>query len=157
VRGNIRLIGAAKKEVQTDIGVHPYDFLVSALGCRAAPEEVEGMAEQMGNGVHTFYTLDGTLAMQKPLAEMTEGHLVIDIAEMPIKCPVASLEFAFFADYFFRQKGIRDRIEISLVLKAKRLNPFELFGGHRCKDQKGIAAMLAKAREIEAERRRLPG
>ena len=35
------------------------------------------------------------------------------------------------------------------LLKAKRLNPFELFGGHRCQDQKGIAAMLKKAREIE--------
>ena len=35
------------------------------------------------------------------------------------------------------------------LVKAKRLNPFELFGGHRCKDQKGIAAMLKKAREIE--------
>lgn len=40
------------------------------------------------------------------------------------------------------------------LLKAKRLNPFELFGGHRCKDQKGITAMLKKAREIEDQRQR---
>jgi quinone-modifying oxidoreductase subunit QmoC len=39
------------------------------------------------------------------------------------------------------------------LLKAKRLNPFELFGGHKCKDQKGIAAMLKKARELEAQRK----
>jgi quinone-modifying oxidoreductase subunit QmoC len=39
------------------------------------------------------------------------------------------------------------------LLKAKRLNPFELFGGHRCKDQKGVTAMLEKAREIEARRK----
>ncbi len=115
VRADIRLIDHAKREIKTDIGTYPYDFLISALGCRAAPEEVEGMAEQMGRGVHTFYTLDGALAMQKPLAEMSEGRLVIDIAEMPIKCPVAPLEFAFLADYHFRQKGVRDRIEISLV------------------------------------------
>jgi len=115
VRTDIRLIDHAKREVQTDRGAYPYDFLISALGCRAAPEEIEGMAEEMGTGVHTFYTLDGALAMQKPLAGMTEGRLVIDIAEMPIKCPVAPLEFAFLADYYFRQKGIRDRIEISLV------------------------------------------
>ena len=115
VRTDIRLIDHAKREVQTDRGAYPYDFLISALGCRAAPEEIEGMAEEMGTGVHTFYTLEGALAMQKPLAGMTEGRLVIDIAEMPIKCPVAPLEFAFLADYYFRQKGIRDRIEISLV------------------------------------------
>ena len=109
------MIDHAKRVVQTDRGTYPYDFLISALGCRSAPEEVEGMADQMGSGVHTFYTLEGALAMQKPLAEMTEGRLVIDIAEMPIKCPVAPLEFAFLADYYFRQKGVRDRIEISLV------------------------------------------
>ena len=44
-------------------------------------------------------------------------------------------------------------IALGLVM-AKRLNPFELFGGHQCKDQKGIAAMLKKAREIENERKR---
>jgi quinone-modifying oxidoreductase subunit QmoC len=35
------------------------------------------------------------------------------------------------------------------LLKAGRLNPFELLGGHKCQDQKGIAAMLAKAQQIE--------
>ncbi len=115
VRADVKLIDHAKRVVQTERGNYPYDFLVSALGCRVAPEEVEGMAEGMGEGVHTFYTLEGALAMQKPLAAMTEGRLVVDIAEMPIKCPVAPLEFAFLADYYFRQKGVRDRVEISLV------------------------------------------
>jgi quinone-modifying oxidoreductase, subunit QmoC len=43
------------------------------------------------------------------------------------------------------------------LLKAGRLNPFELFGGHRCKDSKGIAAMLAKAQEIEQRNRAARG
>ena len=73
------------------------------------------MAVEMGRGVHTFYTLDGALAMRDAIADMREGRLVVDICEMPIKCPVAPLEFAFLADYYFREKGIRDRIEISLV------------------------------------------
>jgi sulfide:quinone oxidoreductase len=112
---DVRLIDHVRREVQTDQGVHPYDFLVCALGCRTAPEEIEGMAAAMGTGAHTFYTLEGSLAMQAPLAAMREGRLVVDICEMPIKCPVAPLEFAFLADHFFREKGIRDRIEISLV------------------------------------------
>jgi sulfide:quinone oxidoreductase len=115
VAADIRLIDHAKRQVETDKGTFPYDFLISALGCRTAPEEVNGMAAEMGRGVHTFYTLEGALAMQGPLAQMREGRLVIDICEMPIKCPVAPLEFAFLADYYFTQKGIRDRIEIALV------------------------------------------
>jgi len=38
------------------------------------------------------------------------------------------------------------------LLKAGRLNPFELLRGHRCKDTAGIEAMLATAREIEQRR-----
>ena len=115
VAADVRLIDHEQREVRTDKGVFPYDFLVSALGCRVAPEEIEGMAEPMGTDVHTFYTLDGALAMRAALGAMEEGRLVIDICEMPIKCPVAPLEFAFLADHYFREKGIRDRIEISLV------------------------------------------
>jgi sulfide:quinone oxidoreductase len=115
VNADIRLIDTARRVVQTSAGEHAYDFLISALGCRAAPEEIEGMADAMGREVHTFYTLEGALAMQEPLQRLNEGHLVIDICEMPIKCPVAPLEFAFLADYFFRLKGVRDRIDITLV------------------------------------------
>ena len=42
------------------------------------------------------------------------------------------------------------------LLLAKRMNPFELFFPHRCKDRKGIHAMLAKAYEIENKRRYSP-
>jgi sulfide:quinone oxidoreductase len=115
VRADIEFIDHAKREVRTSQAHHPYDFLICALGCHCAPEEIEGMADEMGRGVHTFYTLDGALAMRQALEQMKEGRLVIDICEMPIKCPVAPLEFAFLADYYFRQKGIRERIEISLV------------------------------------------
>ena len=74
------------------------------------------MALEMGRGVHTFYTLEGALGdARSRWPTCVKGDLVVDICEMPIKCPVAPLEFAFLADYHFREKGIRDRIEISLV------------------------------------------
>jgi sulfide:quinone oxidoreductase len=115
VETEVYLIDHAQREVRTEVGTLAYDFLVCALGCRTAPSEIEGMAPAMGRDVHTFYTLEGALAMREAVAGMREGRLVIDICEMPIKCPVAPLEFAFLADHYFREKGIRDRIEISLV------------------------------------------
>jgi quinone-modifying oxidoreductase, subunit QmoC len=39
------------------------------------------------------------------------------------------------------------------MLKAKRLNPFELLKGHECKDKAGIQRMLKKAHEIEDRKR----
>lgn len=40
---------------------------------------------------------------------------MVHITEMPIKCPVAPLEFAFLADAFFRERGMRDRVEMVYV------------------------------------------
>jgi sulfide:quinone oxidoreductase len=113
---DILRIDAERKTVETSITTLRYDFLVSALGCRVAPEEVEGLAEPMGrDGIHTFYTLEGAVAMRSAIERMREGRLVIDVCDMPIKCPVAPIEFAFLADYYFTQKGVRDAIEITLV------------------------------------------
>lgn len=36
-------------------------------------------------------------------------------ADMPIKCPVAPIELAFLADYFFHARGLRERVRIDLV------------------------------------------
>lgn len=115
IKAVVELIDHENRQVDTSNGKYPYDWLISSLGCRAAAEEVEGLAEAMGRDVHTFYTLDGAEAMQQPLEDMKEGRLLINIADMPIKCPVAPIEFAFLADYYFTRKGIRDNIEISLV------------------------------------------
>lgn len=61
----------------------------------------------------------------------------------------------YFKDGFVA--GVRKAWEMRNIglglLKAKRLNPFELLGGHKCKDQAGMHAMLAKAREIEERRK----
>ncbi len=40
---------------------------------------------------------------------------MLNIAEMPIKCPVAPIEFIFLADWFFTVNGCRDKVEIEIV------------------------------------------
>lgn len=93
-----------------------YDVLVIATGTRVVPEETEGLT---GAGwrekIFDFYTPDGAAALAKKLASWPGGRLVINIVEMPIKCPVAPLEFAFLADAFFTKKGIRDKVEMVYV------------------------------------------
>ena len=46
-------------------------------------------------------------------------------------------------------------VKLPDLMKAKRLNPMEILGGHKCKDSAGIQKMVAKAREIEDRRRGL--
>ena len=43
------------------------------------------------------------------------GRIAVNVVDMPIKCPVAPLEFCFLADWYFRKRGIRDRVELTFV------------------------------------------
>lgn len=50
-------------------------------------------------------------------------------------------------------EGVKTSLKMQKIglgmLKTKRMNPFEIFGGHGCKDHKSLHAVLKKAREIE--------
>ena len=115
VEAAIDLVDAQQSLVHlADGATLPYDVLVVATGTRIAPEETEGLT---GEGWRTkmfdFYTLDGAIALRGALERFEGGRLLINVVEMPIKCPVAPLEFAFLADDYFRKRGIRDRVEIT--------------------------------------------
>ncbi len=90
-----------------------YDTLVIATGCEIRPDQIEGMKEGgWRENIFDFYTYEGALALNKFLHEWEGGRLVLNVAEMPIKCPVAPLEFLFLADWHFSQRGMRDKVEL---------------------------------------------
>ena len=94
----------------------PYDVLVVATGCRIAPEATPGLC---GPGwmktAFDFYTLEGASALGRTLESWEGGRLVVNIVDMPIKCPVAPLEFVFLADAYFTERGMRDQVELVYV------------------------------------------
>ena len=78
-----------------------YDILVIATGTDIAPEEIDGMhGPHWQKEVFDFYTLEGSVNLFHKLKNWPGRHLVVHIAEMPIKCPVAPLEFAFLQMLF---------------------------------------------------------
>ena len=99
-----------------DGGVLHYDVLVVASGAVLAPEETEGLT---GPGwmdrVFTFYTPEGASALAGALATFDGGRVIVNVVDLPIKCPVAPLEFCFLADAYFRDRGIRDDVELTYV------------------------------------------
>ena len=93
-----------------------YDILIVATGSKIAPQETDGLLGKLWRkDIFDFYTFEGALALRDKLRAWEGGKLVVHVTEMPIKCPVAPLEFAFLADSFFRKKGIRDKVEITYV------------------------------------------
>jgi sulfide:quinone oxidoreductase len=103
-----------REEVLLDDGtVLPYDALVVATGVRLQPEETEGLTGPGWNQrAFTFYTPEGAAALRDALERFDRGRLLVNLVDMPIKCPVAPLEFAFLADWYLRERDIRARTEI---------------------------------------------
>lgn len=116
IQQKIEKIDTDNKLVLIEDGPLAYDILIIATGSKIAPDEVEGMlSEQWQKSVFDFYTFEGALALRNKLRNFNGGKLVVHITEMPIKCPVAPLEFAFLADSYFHKKGIRNQVEITYV------------------------------------------
>ncbi len=106
----------ARQVYLADGVVLPYDVLVIASGAALLPDETDGLPEAMAQGkAFTFYDLPGAVALREALARFDGGRIVVNVVDMPIKCPVAPIEFSFLADAYFRKRGIRDRVEITLV------------------------------------------
>jgi sulfide:quinone oxidoreductase len=93
-----------------------YDVLLVASGARLVPAETEGL---VGPGwmerVFTFYELGSAGALAGALARLEKGRLVVGFVDLPIKCPVAPLEFSFLADWYLRRRGVRGDVDITFV------------------------------------------
>jgi sulfide:quinone oxidoreductase len=111
-----RVVSAEKRVELTSGETLSYDILVIASGSEVRPDLTQGLAgDGFGRDRFEFYTLEGARALRTGLERFQGGRLVVNVIEMPIKCPVAPLEFAFLADAYFEERGIRDKVELVYV------------------------------------------
>ncbi len=117
VTAEVDVVDPGRHEVRlADGAVLPYEQLVIATGTTPRPEETPGVTGSLWRRtVHEFYTLEGATMLRDALARFSSGRLVVHITEMPIKCPVAPLEFAFLAEASLRERGCRDAVEVVFV------------------------------------------
>jgi sulfide:quinone oxidoreductase len=105
------------KRVRLDAdGWLAYDYLVLATGAQIVPETVPGLPE----GGHNFYSPDGAQDIRQALAGFTEGRLVMSVVGVPHMCPAAPLEFVFMADAWFRERGLRDQVDVTYTYPIQR-------------------------------------
>ena len=115
ILSDIELIEADKNRVKLtrENRIINYDYLVISTGTHIHPEETEGLKDGAWHkNIFDFYTIEGATALSRFLKFWKGGRMVLNITEMPIKCPVAPLEFLFLADWYFHERGIRDKVEI---------------------------------------------
>ncbi|HSG14103.1 MAG TPA: FAD/NAD(P)-binding oxidoreductase [Gaiellaceae bacterium] len=99
-----------------DGSILPFDVLIVSTGATLQPEETEGLTgEGWNDRMFTFYTVPGAEQLSRALDAFDGGRVVVNLIDMPIKCPVAPLEFAFLADWYFTERGIREKVELTYV------------------------------------------
>jgi len=129
-----------------------YDQLVIATGSRIVPEEMEHFDTE----AHHFYTPDASLRLRKALDAFTGGRIVIGIAGIPYKCPPAPLEVAFLIESELRERGLRDKTEITFLSPINRAFTIESVSDMATPifEQKDIRLeLLAGIAQIDAERK----
>ena len=111
-----KVVGEENQVLLEDGTVLKYDYLIIATGTRTAPEQTPGMKDVLWHKeIFDFYTVEGAVALSEYFKTWKGGDLVINITELPFKCPVAPLEFCFLADAFFTERGMRKDVNITLV------------------------------------------
>ena len=165
---NVEFIVAGIEKIETaanavflaDGGKIEYDILVVATGADIAPSETPGMLAGWRDSVFDFYTADGAVALGEKVKTFKGGRVVVHINEMPIKCPVAPLEFTFFADYCLRQRKLREASEITFVtpLSAAFTKPVAAKVLGSLLDERGIKVVADfNAERVDAAARKLVG
>ena len=155
-------VEADQRRVITKLGKYDYDWLIVATGCRIAPEEVDGMMDGWRKDIFDFYTLEGSMELYKKLKYFNSGKIVLNIAEIPYKCPIAPLEFVFMADWFFTANGCRDKVDIEFVtpldnvftkpVAADILSSFAAKKNIKVTSHFDIAEVNAKEKTIESHK-----
>lgn len=104
-------ISPGRKKVETDCGSLDYDFLILSPGAEFHPETVPGFT----GGAYNPWSFEGASRLREKLTAFTGGRIVFFISSLPFSCPPAPYEIMFLLDAYFRQRGIREKVELTLV------------------------------------------
>lgn len=117
IRASVKAVNPSENYLLLDSDERvDYDVLVIASGTRIDVAMTEGLnGSGWRRNIFDFYTPEGTMALRKALSEFSGGNLVIQIMDMPIKCPVAPLEFTFLVDDYLKKRGIREKVKLTYV------------------------------------------
>ncbi len=119
IQAEVEKISPERSSVQTDKGMIDYDYLIISLGAEHHPETVPGFAE----GAYNVYNFDDLVRLSSHLRTLRQGKIVLFISSLPFVCPPAPYEMIFLLDAYFRQRGIRNNIELTLITPEPTPDP----------------------------------
>ncbi|HWP23404.1 MAG TPA: FAD/NAD(P)-binding oxidoreductase [Candidatus Binatia bacterium] len=108
IQSEIVGIDPSRQEVALEKQTINYDYLIVSLGLQTRPDLVPGFAE---SSLHPW-EMDSALRLRESLESFQGGRVVVGVPLGPYRCPPAPYEVQWMIDGYFRQRGIRDRVQI---------------------------------------------
>src|SRR6476620_191897 len=108
IQSEIEGMDPERQEVVLGARRIPYDYMIVSLGLQTRPDLVPGFAEA---SIHPW-EMDSAVRLREMLASFRGGRVVVGVPLGPYRCPPAPYEAQWMLDGYFRQRGIRDRVEI---------------------------------------------
>lgn len=111
LQAQVEGVNPERSNVSTNQGNIEYDYLIISLGAEHHPETVPGFQEEAYN----IYSFNDVIRLREQLKKFKSGKIVLFISSLPFICPSAAYEMIFLLDAYFREKGIREKIKLSLI------------------------------------------
>ncbi len=96
--------------IRTVAGPVRFDYLMIALGAEPRADLVPGFSSTAFN----LYDPADVERLAGRVQTLARGRIAIGILGLPYKCPPAPYEAAMLLDDVYRQRGVRERVEISV-------------------------------------------
>lgn len=149
-QAEVKYLDISRRLVETSRGALDYDFLVIAMGAEHHPESVPGMKE----GSFNPYSFEGAGRLRQKLAAFRQGRVTVFIAGLPYTGIIAPWEIVFLLEDYFRKRGLRRKIELTMV--TPEAAPLPLAGARvgesvrRMVEQRGVR-LLAGTRVLSLD------
>jgi sulfide:quinone oxidoreductase len=108
VQSEIVGIDPSRQEVALQKEKINYDYLIVSLGMQTRPDLVPGFAQASQHP----WEMESALRLRESLTTFEGGKVVVGVPLGPYRCPPAPYEAQWMLDNYFRQRGIRERVQI---------------------------------------------
>jgi sulfide:quinone oxidoreductase len=108
IQSEIVGIDPIRQEVTLQKETVGYDYLIVSLGLQTRPDLIPGFAEA---SLHPW-ELETAVRLRDTLSSFRGGRVVVGVPLGPYRCPPAPYEAQWMLDGYFRQRGIREQVQI---------------------------------------------
>lgn len=133
-QATVQVIDLPGRNVRTEAGRLPFDYLIVALGAEPRPDLVPGFSP----AAYNLYGVADAERLGQRIREFRGGRIVIAILGVPYKCPPAPYEAAMMLDDMFRRRGTRGDVQIHVYTPQPMSLP--VVGPQNCAQVEGLLA-----------------